>query len=508
MLPASRLLLALIKLIAVAMLGLATVLPSLGSALARDTLVIGVQRFPSSFHPNFEVSVVKSFILGMTRRPITARDKDWNLVCLLCAQVPDLVNGLAELDAHGGGGVRLKLVLRRDAVWGDGMPITTRDVEFTWQVGRHPLSGTANAGLFENIARIDIIDDKTAILHLTKFSFDYADLSEFMLLPEHVERVRFESNPAEYRHRSKFVTSIADKGLYFGPYLIADVVPGSHVVLNRNPLWWGRTPTFDKVVVRAVEDTGALMANLLSGDVDMIPGEGGISINQAVFLEQNYRDEFQIIFQPGFRFEHIDLNLDNRILQNSKVRRALLLAIDREKTFSSIFGDHYTMAETTVSPVDTVYADEIPGCPFDPARAARLLDQAGWKLSPGGIRRNSAGEPLALEVVTTAGHHTREMILQAFQSQWRAVGIDVRLKPIPARLLFGEILPKRKFTGMAMYAYVTTPEWVPRPVFGSANVPTKLNNWSGYNFTGYRNTALDVLLDRIEREFDFDKRRD
>ena len=63
--------------------------------------------------------------------------------------------------------------------------------------------------------------------------------------------------------------------------MIAEIVTGSHVILKKNPLWWGMPPNFERIVVRTIEDTAALMANLLSGDIDMIAGEAGIAVDPA-----------------------------------------------------------------------------------------------------------------------------------------------------------------------------------------------------------------------------------
>ncbi len=109
--------------------------------------------------------------------------------------------------------------------------------------------------------------------------------------------------------------------------------------------------------------------------------------------------------------------------------------------------------------------------------------------------------------MTTAGNRTRELVQQVLQSQWRQVGIDVRIRNQPARVYFGQTLAKRKYTAMAMYAWLSAPESVPRSTLHSSEIPTEANNWRGQNYTGYVNPEMDRLVERIEVELDRGARR-
>jgi peptide/nickel transport system substrate-binding protein len=66
------------------------------SASAKEDLVIGVQAFPSSLHPAIDAILIKGYVLGFALRPITAYDQDWKLICMLCAELPTIENGLAR----------------------------------------------------------------------------------------------------------------------------------------------------------------------------------------------------------------------------------------------------------------------------------------------------------------------------------------------------------------------------------------------------------------------------
>jgi len=477
-------------------------------AVARppDELAIGITQYPSTLNPVIDEMVAKTYVLGMTRRPLTVYDADWHVVCMLCVTLPSFENGLAQkLDLPGGKtGVRLTYTIRPDARWGDGVPVTTKDVLFSDAVGKDPRTGVADAELYRRIIAIRAVDDKTFVMDIDKLTFDYADMNDFEILPAHIEAAAF-ANPEEYRFRTAYDTDPTNPGLYFGPYRITELSPGSHIVLDRNPTWWGPKPYFRRIVVWTIENTAALEANLLAHGIDMVAGELGLSLDEALAFEKRHGRDFHVIYKPGLTYEHVDLNLDNPILAERDVRRALLYAIDRAAISASLFAGRDPVANSFVPPLDWVYTDDVPHYDYDPGKAAALLDAAGWRVGPDGMRRNSGGQSLSLELATTSGDRTRELVEEVLQSQWRQVGIDVHLKNQPARVLFGDTLTQRKFD-MAMYAWISAPENVPRSMLRSDEIPDAANHYAGENFPGFRDPETDRLIDAIEVELDRGKR--
>ena len=476
---------------------------------AEQELVIGITQFPSTFHPMIDSMLAKSYILAMTRRSITIYDENWELECLLCTELPTLENGLAEIVDLGNGeqGIAVTVKLHPDATWGDGTPVTADDMVFTWEVGRHQESGVSSTEGFRRILDVEVIDPKTFVIHGDRVTFDYNNMSNLALLPAHLEREKF-AVPSEYKTRTLYDTDTANPGLYFGPYKIADVVPGSHVVLEPNPTWYGDPPNLERIVVRVVENTAALEANLLSGAVDYIAGELGLSLDQALAFERRHGDRFDVVYKAGLIYEHIDLNLDNPILADVRVRRALLHGIDRAAISEQLFAGKQPVAHSNVSPLDWVATDDIPTYPYDPDRAVALLEEAGWRPGGGGVRVNQAGDKLQIELMTTAGNRVRELVEQVIQGQLREIGVDIRIRNEPARVFFGETVTRRKYTGMAMFAWISAPESVPLTTLKSDQVPTEANNWSGQNYTGYANPRMDELIEAIEVELDRKKRKE
>jgi peptide/nickel transport system substrate-binding protein len=478
------------------------------SAQPKDDLVIGFTQFPSTFNPYFDPMATKSYVLAMVWRPLVTYDQDWKLVCVLCTEVPTVENRrLKPVDRPDGTkGAEITYTIRPDAKWGDGRPVISADVVLAWEIGRHPDVGAVSGEYYRRAEKIEVRDDKTFTVHANKLYYNAAAVYAFEPIPAHLERPAF-ALPKDYQKRTLYDTDTTNAGLYNGPYRITQVASGSHIVLEPNPAWAGQKPHFKRITVRAIENTAAMEANLLSGGIDYIAGETGLSLDQALAFEKRHGSKYDITYKAGLIYEHIDFNLDNPILKDKRVRHALTYALDREALSKQLFEGKQPVADSFVSPLDWIATDELPKYRYDAKRAAELLDAAGWNQMRNGFRHNAAGERLSLELMTTAGNRTRETVQQVLQSQWRRVGVEVRLRNEPARVLFGQTMKQRQFAGMVMYAWISAPESLPRLTLHSREVPSAENSYAGQNHAGFRNAEADALIDKIEVELDREKRK-
>jgi peptide/nickel transport system substrate-binding protein len=480
-----------------------------GAAQAKDDLVIGVSQFPSSLHPNIDAEVIKGYVTSFTNRQITAYDKDWKNSCLLCTELPTLENGLAKREKRPDGteGLAVTIKLKPDLKWADGVPVTAKDIAFTWKVGSDPASGFSNTNPWSRATGVDVVDDRTAVLHMAKVTVDYAQWDE--ILPEHIEGPIYAAAkaPGDYLNHTAFNRDPTNAGLADGPYHITQYTSGSQIVLEPNPNWPGTKPGFKHIVIKLVENTAALQANLLSGDVDMVNGEGvGLTIDQVLGLRKQYPDRFVYIFKPSLNYEHINLNRDNPILADLKVRRALLMALDRQTLVNKLFEGMQPVAATWVNPLDGNYDKSIVPLPYDPAQAKKLLAEAGWTPGSDGICRNAKGDRLSLEFGTTSGNRLRELAQQVMQSQWKASCIEATVKNEPPRTFFGETVKKRNFT-MAMFAWSSAVNESPYRTLYSGQIPTAANNWGGSNASGFSDPKMDADILASQTELDPEKRK-
>ncbi|GAB5388144.1 MAG: peptide ABC transporter substrate-binding protein [Alphaproteobacteria bacterium] len=467
----------------------------------RTSLTIGMTQFPSTLHPLIDSMLAKSYVHGFTRRPITAFGHDWTVQCLLCEALPSYADGTIKQVTRDDGTEALDVTYTLDAraKWGDGTPITTKDVLFTWEVGKHPETGVSNAELFaEDITNITVHDDRSFTLHLDKVVCNAEGINDFELIPAHIDRAAFDKGAREYRNQTAYVTDPTNPGLWSGPYRLAEQQTGAWLKLTRNTQWWGDAPQFDDITIRVIEDTTALTANLRAGDVDMIAGGLGLTADQGLAFEERHGKDWQIIWEDGLIYEHIDMNLDDPWLADQRVRKALIHALDRDTLVEQLFKGRQKVAHANIHFLDSVYNDDVTKYGHDPVKAAELLDQAGWSLRQDGKRVNAKGEVLRLRFGTTAGNRSRELVQQFLQDNWSKVGVEVEIANQTPRVFFGDTMNERKFGHMAMYAWIAAPQNIPRTTLHSTMIPTEENNWAGQNYPGYVSDETDKILDDLE----------
>jgi len=484
---------------------LSAALPTTPALADHNKLKIGLSQYPSTLHPDFDEMVAKSIIMGPAIRPMTVHNAKWEAECMLCTALPSYDNGTAKKETRKDGkkGIAATYTLKEGLTWGDGVPVTTKDIQFSYDVGRNPQSGVGNGEFFsKDIASLEIVDDRTFIIHFDKEKCDFASIDDFYPLPDHLERKVFEKDPATYKNRTLYNTDPTNPGLWLGPYKITKVESGSAITLEKNTAWKGKAPAFDSLTFRTIDNSAALQANLLSGDIDYIAGELGITLDEALTFEKRLKatkpGQFNTVYRPGLTFEHIDLNLDKAPFTDLRVRQALMFAMNRAAISQQLFNGQQPPALTDVHPLDTVYTGDVAQYPYDPAKAGALLDEAGFKLKDDGLRYDAKGNKLVIKLQTTAGNKSREVIEQAIQSDWKKAGITVEIDNQPARVLFGDTMRKRSFTGGVMYAWVASPRNIPKTTLYGDMIPRKENNFGGQNYTGYNSPVMDKIIDDLD----------
>jgi peptide/nickel transport system substrate-binding protein len=465
----------------------------------RDRLVIGLAQFPSGLNPTVAGQDVLSYAAGFGLRPISSFDHDGHLVCLLCAELPTLENGLAKRE---GDGLAVTIKVKPGLAWGDGVPVTAHDIAFTWQLQHDPAGGFVAVYPWSRATSVDVPDDQTAVLHLDKTYTSYQLWGP--VLSEHLEGpvVKAAATPADYINHTLYNRAPTTPGLWNGPYMPVSYAINQTIDYVPNPHWNGPKPGFAHIVLKLVENTAALQANLLSGDVDMTPAGIGLTADQAIALDHDHGDRFRVIYKSKIVYEHLEAQLKNPILQDRNVREALLRGVDVKAIVDKLFSGHAEVARSFLNAVDPHYTPDVPTYPFDPGRARALLDAAGWTPGPDGIRRNAKGDRLSLEFVTTSGNRVRELTQQVMQSQWKAIGVEATIHNVPSRTFFGETLKHREYTALAEFASTLDPLLVPWSRLSSHYIPSEANTWAGQNYSGVSDPKLDALIDAAQYELD------
>lgn len=501
-------------------IGLVANLLAVSFAFAKPTnaeLKIGASQEFENLNPLIGTMSATTYMSSMVNRSFITLTPDLKWEPQLAKAVPSVKNGLAKLVDRPDGkkGMVVTWEIIDKANWGDGKPVVCADLEFSWKVGLNPNVSIGSREPYEDIESIkwEAATPKKCIVTYKVAKWDFfRNLPTPM--PQHIEQAvmdKYGKQKEGYDKNSNYTKNPTNPGLYNGPYVLKELKLGSHVTFEPNPQFYGTQPSIKKILFKLIPNTGTLEANLRSGTIDMI-SPLGLSFDQAVLFDQKATSEslpFQVKFKEGTTYEHIDFDLGNPILKDIKVRQALIYSINRDELTKALFEGKQKPAFHNLSPNDPWYTTDpskIKVYSYSKRTAAKLLDEAGWKMGKDGVREKD-GKRLTFNFMTTAGNKTRETVQAILQNQWRAVGVEVNIKNEPARVFFSETTKKRKFEGMAMYAWVSMPEASPRSTLHSEMIPSEKNSWSGQNQPGWVNKTVDGLIESLDKEFDAEKRK-
>ncbi len=470
-----------------ALLALMTAAPA--QAQKHDTLVVGIAQSIGDFHPFLTTALVVNYILNTSRRLMTGVDNKGAVFCRLCTEVPTLANGRARMVKRPDGGETMDVTftLRPDLKWADGTQITAHDFAFGFEVGQAFQPSPTIAG-------VETPDQATVLVHLKTTRYDF-DRSAPAPLPAHVEEPLYRSakDPLDYGNKSAFNRAPETAGLWNGPYRVTKFVAGESVTIEPNAYWTGTKPGFKQITFRLIENTSALQANQLAGDVDLT-GETALTLDQALAMEKTAKGKFDITALPSLGVQQLYVRQDVGPVADKRVRQAIAMAIDRKTLVAKLFDGRVPVANSVLTEGEFGYDPKVKTWPYDPAAAKALLEQAGWKPGPDGIRVDAAGARLSIDIAGATGNRLNDLLEQVLQSQLKSIGIELVINNVPTRVLIGETLRYRKYRGLALLSYTPFADTVPWVRFHSSQIPSEANNWIGSNTFGINNPALDAAL--------------
>lgn len=483
-------------------------------SVPKDELNIALNAEFDTINPIVNTMMAAALVNDAVLRPLVKLTPSGKVEAVLIKEIPTFENKkLKKVKDRTGSHLSAELEFLAKAQWGDGTPLTCKDLEATWKIGLDDLVATPNREDYKNIRSISIDpkNPKKCTLTLEKFQYNFA-LTLPRPVPAHLELPIYEAHKGKlqgYEHNSLYSKNISHPGLYNGPYQVSEMRFGSHVVLVQNKNFHGEKPYFKKIILRFILNSSAIEANLLSGNVHMV-SSSGMSFDQALAFDKKVKSQklpFQVQFVPGVMYSHIDVNLDDSILKDKSVRQALAYSFNRKEMAQAFFENRQPPAYHFATPFDDWYTDDpkkITTYEFNRAKAGELLDRAGWKLGPQNYRWKN-GQKLSLTLVGVSDNKLNEALSAYLQNQWKQIGVELQLKTYPARVYFSEIMRHRQFQ-LALLTWVNAPNVVDINTLSSTMIPSKENGWSGHNRAGWKNKDVDTWLAKASSEFDKNKR--
>lgn len=434
---------------------------------ARPALVVGVQANPVLFDPALTESNVAYRVLYSIHEGLLGYAFDGGAQRL----VPALAESWRRLDARS-----VELTLRERALFHDGSPVTVEDV--AWSLSRERLlaevPGSANAGraYWPHLERTEILDRRRVVVRVRR---------DDVMLEHRLANWTSEIVPAASASEDRMAFGRMPIGA--GPFRLVRHRPDEVVQLEPHDGYWGGRPQLSSLSFRVMPELAARLAALSTGEAQIITE---VAPDQVEPIRRDPR--LETVGTPINNFRIIVYSaIENPVLRDPRIRRALNLALDRELLVSSLLGGVTSVPRSLqLETYGEMYLPDFPAYRQDLPEARRLLREAGYR-----------GQRIAYR--TLPNYYTAELALaQACQGMWREAGFDVQIevKENWSQILAGG--PERGIRNWSNTAVFPDPLSSLSRQHGTNAIQGRFNEWSNAEYDRLA-PVLDGSMDTAER---------
>jgi peptide/nickel transport system substrate-binding protein len=452
-----------------------------------NVLRVAVQADVKNLNPLLGSSTTDGFIDRLMFEPLLSADEKGHPVPMLATAVPTLENGGISKD-----GLTITYKLRSDAKWSDGVPVTSKDVKWSWQALMNPRNDVVSRHGYDYVASLDTPDDQTVIVHLKKRFAPFVNTffaesdQPYSVAPEHVLSKYSDINQIPFN---------AEPNVSDGPFRFAEWSRGDHITVVRNDAFFMGKPGLDRVEIKIIPDENTSINELRTHAIDYI-------FQASIHTYQALRDmpDTKIVWNDVNGYEGMDVNTSRPYLSDPKVRLALAYAIDKRELVDTLTFGQEKVASEDIPDWMWAFNPGVHPYPHDPAKARELLEDDGWTAGPDGIMHKD-GQPLILVLVSNNSNVTRRTAALQIQAMLRQAGIQAEIKFYPGDVLFapagaGGVLQLGKYD-ISLTGWYAGLDPDDSAVFMCENVPP-----GGYNYSRFCNPEMQAAQQAALTHYD------
>jgi peptide/nickel transport system substrate-binding protein len=393
---------------------------------------------------------------------------------------------LAESWKFSPDGKDVTMRLVRNATWHDGVGFTSADVK--WSMEESITKYSAYGNLFQ--CSVTTPDDYTVILHyadpINPSVFVHGLLSFSSILPKHL-----------YEGKDLFTNPYNWKPIGTGPFIFKEYVEGDHMIAVRNPNYFMKDlPYLDKVVVKMIPSTTARAVALEKGEVDVTMKDMGYA--DVKRLQSDARFVVDFVGVKGMTVP-LYLNCRNEVTGKKLVRKAIAHALNLEELVSKVtLGVDKVPTGFVSSSVKEFYNPNVPTYPYDPGKAKKLLDEAGY---PAG----ADGKRFTLKFVARSDVEEYASMATMIKEWLEQVGIRINFVPVDKATALSKIAVEWDYDVALLDTAAAGPDPGIQGEKGYGSKYIKRVPWS--NEPGYSNPRVDELFGLANQEVDPAKRK-
>ncbi|MGA1804683.1 peptide ABC transporter substrate-binding protein [Rhizobium sp. HT1-10] len=438
-------------------------------------MIVGFSQEPTVFNPHLLHIEVDEGIHFSLFDPLFAIDPQGKFTPALAVEVPSVENGGISAD-----GLSWKVKLRDDVKWHDGSPFTAEDVKFTLELMVDPAFLSWRKTGHELVRDLTVVSPTEITWKMEKPFAPYPSiLASTFIVPKHILGPEKDKNTAPFNHAP----------IGTGPFKWVERIAGDHITLEANTGYFGDGPYLERIIYKYIPDLTVLYTQFKTGDIDV----AGLQwITPDHYEEAKALDGKTVLVVPGSTVESVTFNMERPQFKDLAVRQALYHALDKTTIIDTLYYGLPTPTESYM-PQQSFYANpDLPKHEYDPEKAKKLLDDAGWVPGSDGIRAKG-GVKLSFSNSTTAGNHIREQVQQFMQQSFKDIGIDMTISNLPPAVMWGEYWTNSKFDSVVVgLDFLTGADPDTSDYFKSTSIVAK--GGAGQNTWQYANPEVDKLL--------------
>lgn len=303
--------------------------------------------------------------------------------------------------------------LRHDVRFHDGRPMTSADVKWTLDSLLSGKLRSAKASAYRYVDRVEAPDDFTVVIRLKE---PYAAM--LWNLADGAIGVVPKGSGEE----------LSQHPIGTGPFRFVSQAQDRQVILERNEQYWGKRAGLERIRFNVVPDATTRALELRKGSADAeinaLPGDMVVSLEK--------QPNLVVQRTPGTSYQYLAMNLRDPILQDVRVRQALAYAINREPIIHYLWHDMARPANSVLPPQHWAYNANAIEYPHDVAKANQLLDEAGYRAGPDGVRFHL--------VMKASTDESTRLLCAVLQQQLRDVGIALDLRSYEFATFYADVV--------------------------------------------------------------------
>jgi peptide/nickel transport system substrate-binding protein len=395
-----------------------------------------------------------------------------------------LVGDLAESwEVKPGPEPVITFFLRRGVRWHDGKEFTADDVKFTYDKLMDEKTNTVRRSDYELVKKAEVLAPHTfRVAYKQPFSPSLQTWS-MGIIPKHLLE-KEDINTAAFNR----------KPIGTGPFRFAEWVSDEKIVVEANPGYFEGRPQLDRIIYRIIPETSLSEMELLTGGIDYY----GVQPHQVERMKEI--SFLKVYSQPALSYTYLGYNLKEGLFQDKRVRQAFTYAINREEIVEYVL---YGLGTVISGPFPRhlwYYNPKVEPFPYDPSKARRLLEEAGWKDTDGDGILDKDGKRLGFKLITNSGNDVRRDVGVLVQRQLRELGVDVTFETYEWSVFLKNFINAKAFDACIL-GWSLSPDPDDYMIWHSSQIE------KGFNFISYRNPEVDRLWEEGRKEYDVEKRK-